>query len=238
MKFDSSKLHSGQAGSLEITITSRTDYPYLGSIIRPGDELETKIRTKDTGKNSSKKTVSFINAIVTVEKVVPEMDTINVNGAYRVEGGSKCGRTNVWLVDGSQFTLRKRCWRTEDIQTLHLQTSNGVAEPIASTTAVEARAMAEFRDLLATDSELLAFGTETSLYVMDYGAAKALLITEAALVKLPKEKQKQFTQSCRKFRGADVGVIRKSSEWYSEIQSFGGVIAILKYRFNPEDCVA
>jgi stalled ribosome rescue protein Dom34 len=237
MKFDSSKLLSGQTGSLEITITSRTDYPLLGSVIRPGDEIEMKIRTKDTLKSSSKKTVSFINAIVTVEKVVPEMDTINVNGAYRVKEGSKSGRTNVWLVDGSQFTLRKRCWRTEDIQTLHLQSSKGVEESVANTTAAEARAMTEFRDLLATDSELLAFGTETSLYVMDHGAAKALLITEAALGKLPKEKQNLFTNSSRKFRGADVFVIKKSSEFYPEIQSFGGVIAMLKYRFNPEDCV-
>jgi stalled ribosome rescue protein Dom34 len=236
MKIDTCKLQSGHEGSVDITITAQSDYNILGSIVRPGDQIETTIRTKDKTKSASKK-VSFVTAAITVEKVVVSPEAINVIGSFRAQGMRPCGKTSVWLIDGTTFTLYKNCWRTEDLQALQKPVRSSIANSPAKS-AAEARAMAEVRELLARDPELLAFGAESSFYVVDHGTVRTLVITDGALAKLPKDKQSQLVNPSGKFRGAGIIVLQPTSEFHREVQSFGSVIAILRFRFNPDNCMA
>jgi stalled ribosome rescue protein Dom34 len=210
-------------------------------LIRPADEVQTKIRTKDTtsmASKKSKKLISFMDALVTVETVVPDSESIHVIGTYHAGATGRRGKTSLWLIDGSEFMLRKKCWQQEDIQALSGgQAPTSAKSSFASQAGEEGRAMTEFRELLATDADLLTFGDRNVLYVLDHGAVKTLLITETAFSKLTKEKQMQIGNKSGKFRGADVLILKRTSEYHTEILTFGGVVAILKYRFNPEDCI-
>jgi stalled ribosome rescue protein Dom34 len=141
----------------------------------------------------------------------------------------------VWLIDGTSFTLRKRSWKPAEIQALHPKVAPNQTSPPKA--APLGRAIAEFRELLATDAELLVFGREQALFVLDHGAVKTLLLAEGALGRLPKEKQAQLGNTTGKFRGADVVRVPPASECHGEIQGFGGIVAILKYRFNPDECM-
>jgi stalled ribosome rescue protein Dom34 len=80
--------------------------------------------------------------------------------------------------------------------------------------------MAELRELLATDVELLVFGSDQALFVLDHGAVKTLLLTEGALAKLPKEKQAQLGNVAGKFRGAEIVRFAQGSAEHTEVQSF------------------
>jgi stalled ribosome rescue protein Dom34 len=240
MKLDASKLRAGQTGSLDIKITAQTDYPILGPLIQPGDEIESTIRVKDTAAAGGRKsaTMSFVSAVVTVEKVVYDAGSINVNGPFRTSDGRKRGRTNMWLIDGIAFTLRKKSWKREEVQALQPKTGrapSGQASP--TNAAVSGRAMLELQELLATDPGLLVFGKEQTLFVLDHGAVKTALLTEGAFAKLSREKQAQLGNPTSKFRGAEVVRVEPASEYHSVIQAFGGIVAILKYRFNPDDCM-
>jgi stalled ribosome rescue protein Dom34 len=230
MKINTSNLRPGQEGTVHIKTNSDSDYQTLASVIVPGDELETTIRTKENDRRPGKKTVSFMQAIVTVEKVVGDGATVNVVGQYRPINGGKGGRTSIWLTDGCTFSLKKRSWSAEVIRVL-----TGENTEVSATLAVVEKAMLQLRELIATDPDLLTFG-DNAFYVVDRGAANILLVTENALARLPKDKQNGMTMCNRKYRGADVFILKNDSQFHNEIQMYGGIVAILKYRFNPDDC--
>jgi stalled ribosome rescue protein Dom34 len=171
---------------------------------------------------------------VTVENVVPQDDTVQIRGRYRSIDGGLNGRTSIWLTDGCSFSLTKSCWSQEAIQALKQRSCPASAPQI--TARPEEKAVDQFRDLIATDSDLIAFG-DSVFWAVDAGAAKTLLCTASSLVKQPKDRQNTLTKCGGQFRGADVFILNQSSEFYHEIQTYGGAVAILAYRFNPEDCL-
>jgi stalled ribosome rescue protein Dom34 len=228
-------LRAGESGTVAVVISSASDYAILGSLIQPRDEIAKIIRIKETTKTAPKKAVVYIDAILTVERVIAEADAIRVTGPYRVESTGQHGRAGVWLIDGSEFRLRKQCWRPEDLEALTRRNEAVSTAPISAVGAD--RVIAEFRELLATDTDLLVFGAPAILYALDHGALKSLVITELALAKLPKDRHGQISDKSGKVRGAVVVVLRKESEPYQEIQSVGGIVGILKYRFDPDECL-
>jgi stalled ribosome rescue protein Dom34 len=226
-------LQPGQEGAISITTNSSTNYKLLGSLIEPGDQLITKIRIKVAGR-SNKKQIAFIEACVIVEHVVCEDATVQVRGLYRSTDNTLSGRTSVWLTDGCTFALMKRCWSEQAIQALRKRNATPTAPE--NTPVAEGKVIAQFRDLIATDPDYLAFG-ESVFYAADYGTVRALICTDRALAKQPRERENALVQCGGKFRGANVFILKKDSEFYHEIQNYGGIVGILAYRFNPEDCL-
>jgi stalled ribosome rescue protein Dom34 len=225
----------GQEGTLAVIIRSSSDYPVLAALIQPRDEITTLIRIKETVKTAPKKTVLYFEATVTVERIMADPEAIQITGPYRVAETGKHGRTSVWLVDGAELLLRKKCWRAEDIEALRSRNESQRAP--AGSAAAEDRAMDELRVRLATDPEMLAFGGPGVLYALEHGAMKTLLITQFALAKLTKDRQALLREPSGRVRGAAVVILRKESKHNAEIQAFGGVVGILKYRFEPDECL-
>jgi stalled ribosome rescue protein Dom34 len=228
-----STLQSGKQEPISITTNSNTNYKLIGSMIERGDQLITKIRTKDTVR-SNKKQFTFVEACITVENVISEETTVQIRGRYRSTDGSLSGRTSVWLTDGCTFWLTKQCWSEEAIQALKKRKVSSVAS--AENATAEGKSISQFRDLIATDPDLLAFG-ESVFYAVDNGTVKTLICTTNTLGKQSKETQNNLMKCGGKFRGAEVLILNETSKYYHEIQNYGGVVAILAYRFNPEECL-
>jgi stalled ribosome rescue protein Dom34 len=131
-------------------------------VIEPGDQLVTKIGTKDLDRKS--KQITFIKVCITVENVICEDTTVQIRGRDHSTDASQSDRTSVWLTNESTFCLRKQCWSEEAIQTLKKQNVN----------------------LIATDLDLLAF-EENVFYAIDNGAVKTLICTANIIEKQSKE---------------------------------------------------
>jgi stalled ribosome rescue protein Dom34 len=221
-------------GTVSIRITSEQDYLILSKLITKGDVVETSIRLREVGKgrsDSGKRNSVFINALIRIEDVVPIDGAIEIIGPYESTRDKSRGRTKAWLIDGTEVKLTKQYWTRDDIQLLQ----DGPNKEVARTNNYD-RVMAEFHDLLNTDCDVLAFGERDVLYALDVGAVKTLLVTDTAVNQQTAERQKQLRSQTGNYRGADIIIIGARSPFYPELAAYGGVVAILKYQFDPSNC--
>jgi stalled ribosome rescue protein Dom34 len=87
--------------------------------------------------------------------------------------------------------------------------------------------MDKLRLRLATDAEMLALGGPGALYALEHGALKTLR----------KDRKAMLTEASERVRGAAVVILRKESKHNAEVMAFGGVLGILRYRFEPDECL-
>jgi len=230
-------LKPNQPGTVQIIIKSEDDYPVIGALIEPQDEIETQILCKQMTRKSSKGKAYRMNAIVQVKKIDIQSDAILVSGFHNLHGRRQ--ETKVWLIDGIKFQLTKKSWKPEQIaafKRLHAQENFNSNQAVQEEFAKQGRAMTEIQQLLVSNNELLIFGECPIFCSLENGAIKTLMITETVLMKQETERQKQLRNS-GKVNGGDVFVVKKGSPYYNEISKFGGIVGILKYPFNPDYCI-
>jgi stalled ribosome rescue protein Dom34 len=62
-------------------------------------------------------------------------------------------------------------------------------------------------------------------------------MTKNCLAKQDTQTQKEFGNSSKKYRGAQVIILEKSSPYCKEMNNYGGAVAVLKYAFDPAFCI-
>jgi stalled ribosome rescue protein Dom34 len=234
MKVDTRALKVNKPGTVSIRITSEHDYPILSKLIAKGDAIETCVRLREVGKgrsDSGKRNSVFVNALIRVEDVVPADGAIQIAGPYETARDKSRGRTKAWLIDGTELRLTKPRWTRDDIQLLR----GGLNDAVTRTNDCD-RAMAEFRDLLNTNCDILAFGERDVVYALDVGAVKTLLVTDTVIDRQTTERQRQLRSQGGNYRGAEIIAIGTRSPFYPAMAAYGGIAAILKYQFDPSDC--
>jgi stalled ribosome rescue protein Dom34 len=240
MILSSTGLKAGQPGGVRIKFTARSDYSRFGALIKRGDRIAATIRLKENSDAlKAGSSVSFIPAVVSVAQVFCDGESVNVKGPFISDDAQKHGRTSLWLIDGTTFTLWKESWTPDAVEAM--RPPAGPAAPAAApddSAALTGRVMTEFRELFETDPAWLVFGKEEIIFLVYEGVVKSLLITDDALAALPGANRKDLGSKSGKFRGATVIKLKAASEYHDEIQSLGGIAAILKFRFNPDDCVS
>jgi peptide subunit release factor 1 (eRF1) len=155
--------------------------------------------------------------------------------------GLGVGQTRCWLTDGKIFRLTKLCWKRDHLRALSalLELSKfplGTPNPPVNA-AMEAKAFAEFKELMITKAEMVTFGASYALCAADAGAVRSLILTEAVLQQQSAEKCIELLDPSHKFRGADVIIIRRGSQLWQAITEYGGAAAILRYAFDPAFCL-
>jgi stalled ribosome rescue protein Dom34 len=234
-------LEAGKGGSVTLKVNSPSDYPILSTIIQPNDVIMMNLVINLGGRFRRKQIVEKIFATLTVEELFVEDKIFGVRGSYT--SPSLSGRTRVWLSDGQEFCLTKACWSHGQIQALSkLNKSNAAPESLtpqesSASQAIEGKSIAEFRKLMRANSPLITYGDKYVLCAANVGAVRSLIMTEDCLSKQDTQTEKEISKSSKKFRGAQVIILEKSSPHCKEIGSYGGAVAILKYPFDPGLCM-
>jgi stalled ribosome rescue protein Dom34 len=241
MQFDARGLKQNRGGTLAVRISSDDDYRLLSKLISKGDVLELRIRQREIGKgrtSAGKRNTTYVNAQVTVDAIQVAEDGLEISGQYESLADGRRGRAREWLTNGQEFKLTKQCWTREQLELLRGNSPpRGPAESGSPATGQSLdRAVAEFRDSVNVASDLLCFGEADVLYALDVGAVKTLIVTEATLFRQTEERRAQLKSAGGTFRGAEIVVVPRRSTYSAEVASYGGIVAILKYAFDPSSC--